>query len=658
MENPIIFLNHVPEDKAVAERLKAQLQKSGFSVVMPDEVANLQAMDRLLKDIETVTENNGLMVLVLSKHAVKNNLLISNTQYFCELAGKRQTLLICKIEEVPRENPVALYYPRAVTVNASSDEEKWMPKVLACARQLAGLPGSSFTSPKRISKRTLQRLSIAVAILAILGGIGSFFLDFYKERQAIIEAAEAAAQAPVMINEPFQNESIDQGLVVDQRSLPSYTAEGDPSADAPFSFEPTFIHQQFTFDDPQFENVLDYSMIGIQNVSIREEDFRLVNQQKGVLHIAATTSEEITQSINLPINYYFSTSDVNYVGVRFRIDPYVGWTQADKPIMGIIGLNELSMGVLDFSTQTLSSSDNTVFIGTNWHTLEARIFPEDNLINVFLDGKLFAHLREIPAPDQVVNLRFFLEMQYSTDWANLFVDEIIIGGDAPLDPITKPEEIQFNFTIDEPAYQYTFDDTSIYEFIIENSGSAIVSDGILTVHFEQGRNDQFMTIQIPSSSIDRINYYALKYRIVETPVKLWTYNGSLDMRLKENKAESTNLVSYQTSLHSAELRMQSQTQENGQIDGQVENPQDGGWHTLEMLLLPAGNSPAQFKVQFWFDHFLIREQDLQNPESLIGGSSPLVMRYTVSGGDLSFGPITLELDDLTSGYVPPAEALE
>ena len=658
MENPIVLLNFVPEDKAAAEKLKDGLVNCGFSVVMPGETTSLQATERLIKEIETVAEKNGLMVLVLTKNAIHDNLFISNTQYFCELAGKRQTLLICKMEEVPRENPVALYYPRAITINASSDETKWMPKVEESARRLAGLLTSSHSSPRRISKRAIQSITWIVASLAILGGIGSFFMDFYNERQAIIEAAKAAAQEPVVINEPFQNESIDQGLIVDQRFLPSYVAAGDPSAEAPFSKEPAFVSQRLTFDDPRFENTIDNSMIGFQNVSIREEDFKLINQQNDVLHIAATTSEEIKQKIFIPIKYFYSVSDVSYMGIRFRIEDYQGWSDIDKPMGGYIGTDDFPLGILDLSKQTISNGDKTVFLGTTWHALESVIDADTNTITVLLDGEELAKLHELPASYDLTYLFFQVSLDYSTDWASLDIDEIVYGGDAPVSTHKEPEDAIYNFTVDDPIYENSFSDLSINQYITSNQNAFSVEDGKLQVHFNQGLQSDQANIRIPTEPITETNYYSLKYRIVDTPNKYWTYNGFLDISIQNMNFDDSTQLSCQTSLHSSLYRIQTSPQEMQEIVGSVDNFQAGLWHTMEIVIVPTTENNNFYTIQFWHDNILMTEKTIENPDLFTDDSSPLFVGYSIYPGDLSFGPITVEIDEITRGFLPESELLK
>ena len=655
MEKSLVFLNHVPEDGAVAESLKNQLQNSGFSVVMPEEIFTLQDMDRLLRQLETVAAKNGLMVLVLSSNAVKNNLLISNTQFFCELTGKRQALIICKMEEVPRENPVALYYPRAITINASSDETKWMPKVEESARRLAGLLTTGHSSPRRISKRAIQTIAVIVASLATLGGIASFFLDFYHERQAIIEAAKAAAQEPVVINQPFQNESIDQGMIVDQRFLPSYEAVGDPSAEAPFSIEPAYVFQRLTFDDPRFENTIDNSMIGFQNVSIREEDFKLINQQSDVLHIAATTSEEIKQNIYIPIKYFYSVSDVSYMGIRFRIEDYQGWSDIDKPMGGYIGTDDFPLGILDLSKQTISNGDKTVFLGTTWHALESVIDADTNTITVLLDGEELAKLHELPASYDLTYLFFQVSLDYSTDWASLDIDEIVYGGDAPVSTHKEPEDAIYNFTVDDPIYENSFSDLSINQYITSNQNAFSVEDGKLQVHFNQGLQSDQANIRIPTEPITETNYYSLKYRIVDTPNKYWTYNGFLDISIQNMNFDDSTQLSCQTSLHSSLYRIQTSPQEMQEIVGSVDNFQAGLWHTMEIVIVPTTENNNFYTIQFWHDNILMTEKTIENPDLFTDDSSPLFVGYSIFPGDLSFGSITVEIDEIKRGFLPESE---
>ena len=141
-----------------AEQLKTELQKAGIQILLPEYKGELADVKTTIQQIESIAENGGVMLLLLSAKAVKDPLFISNTQYFCELTGKKQSLLFCKIEDLPKENAITLYYPRGVMINISSQLQNGMKKVVINAKRLLGMETQGMMIPKRMKNKERSQL--------------------------------------------------------------------------------------------------------------------------------------------------------------------------------------------------------------------------------------------------------------------------------------------------------------------------------------------------------------------------------------------------------------------------------------------------------------------------------------------------------------------
>lgn len=228
MKSETVFINCLPEDRALAERVKSRLAEAGISAYLPDEAATLSDLTVVLQKLESVRNEDGILLVLLSQKSAQDHLVISNTQYFCEITGRKRVLVICKLDDISGNNAISLYYPRSSMVNLSRNLETGIRKTVISVKRLLGIEVPKIEIPRRLNRRVVTGWATGIAILAFLVGIASFFYTQYTEQQRLLRAAEAAAQAPVVINIPFTDESIDQGLVVDRRALPVYQATDQP----------------------------------------------------------------------------------------------------------------------------------------------------------------------------------------------------------------------------------------------------------------------------------------------------------------------------------------------------------------------------------------------------------------------------------------------
>jgi hypothetical protein len=471
----------------------------------------------------------------------------------------------------------------------------------------------------------------------------------------LLRAAEAAAQAPVVINIPFADESIDQGLVVDRRALPVYQATDQPDQAALFYYEPAAIHERITFDDPEFENSLDYSVIGEQNESIREGDLRSMIQQNGVLHMAARTAFQDEVNVYITVNHLFSLADTSYIGIRFRLGDYQGWSDAHQPTEGYIGTDSFPLAGIDLSRQIISLNGQSVFLGTAWHTLEGVVSADQRQLQIYLDGKPFTQVNGLPQSYWMNRLGIAYTVRYATDWVNLYVDEIVFGGDAPLKFASETEEAKYHYSLETPEYFNDFQDASVNQSIVEGDRFQTIEEGHLRVDFPQGKMQMSSEIAIPTQSLDQVNYYAAKYRVIQTPQKFWNYDGFFQIGLESPQFPQQFELIIQASLDVARYSGSAGERQYFEAVGSEQNFQTEGWHTMEWVMFPAEEGDSAYLMQYWFDQRLISERLINNPDGIDYVSTPLKIEYSISSGDASFGPISVEIAELVSGYLPLSE---
>jgi len=655
MKSETVFINCLPEDRALAERVKSRLAEAGISAYLPDEAATLSDLTVVLQKLESVRNEDGILLVLLSQKSAQDHLVISNTQYFCEITGRKRVLVICKLDDISGNNAISLYYPRSSMVNLSRNLETGIRKTVISVKRLLGIEVPKIEIPRRLNRRVVTGWATGIAILAFLVGIASFFYTQYTEQQRLLRAAEAAAQAPVVINIPFTDESIDQGLVVDRRALPVYQATDQPDQAALFHYEPAAIHKRITFDDPEFENSLDYSVIGEQNESIREGDLRSISQQDGVLHLAARAAAQGEENVYAPVNHLFSLEDTTYIGIRFRLGDYQGWSDAQQHTEGYIGTDSFPLAEGRLKHTKLSLNGQSAFLGTAWHTLEGVVPANRRQLQVYLDGKLFAQVNELPQPYLMNRLVITYVVRYATDWVNLYVDEIVFGGEVPLKFASEAEEAKYHYSLETPEYLNDFQDASINQFIVEGDGFQKVEEGSLRIDFPKGNMQMISGFEIPTQSMDQVNYYAARYRVVQTPQMYWNYDGFFQMGLESPQFPQQFGLNIQAGLDLARYSGSAGERQYFEAVGSEQNFQMEGWHTMEWVMFPAEEGDSAYLLQYWFDQRLIGEQLINNPDGIDYVSAPLKIKYSVSSGDASFGSISVEIAELVSGYLPLSE---
>jgi hypothetical protein len=120
-------------------------------------------------------------------------------------------------------------------------------------------------------------------------------------------------------------------------------------------------------------------------------DLFLVKQSKGVLQLSASAQDIRDRLLDVRFNYLFDLSNTTYIGIRFRMEDYQGWTDVQDQIVGSINISSY-LHLVDFNInkQTISIpwiSDDLYELGDEWHALEFVINPDTFWATISLDEK-------------------------------------------------------------------------------------------------------------------------------------------------------------------------------------------------------------------------------------------------------------------------------
>ena len=652
MNSESVFINCDQGDLELARKIKESLETSGIHVFLPEGDRTPSSIAAIIKKIETILQNNGIMLVLLNDEAARDNLVISNTQLCSELAGKRQSLVICKNKKTSNDQVIALYYPRAVQINVEKDPLGSIPRVVSTVKRTLGLEKSSSLIPKRISKKAITWLVWIAVALSLTGGLTTFFVGKYQEKQEAIQAA----QAPVVINVPFAEESIDQGYDIAQRSIPLYQSTDDPEKLAPFRFQPKILTDQITFDDPKFDNTLDYSIINKNDNSISEEDQKLVIQQNGILQISGRPKNNKHVVVNSTIKHIFTTQNTSYIGIRFRLEDYQGWSDIQHESGIMLRSNNLELVFISATRQKMVAPNhlaNEKTIGTSWHSLEAILSPETNTMDVYLDGDLFYTAHNIAFTDQQENLFVNMDVMSATDWVSLYIDEIIFGSNQGPKIASDAEQALFRFAPEEITYFNPFNDAT--QMDISAPENATIYNGVLNLKIGANNNNKDLSILFPTGPITTANYFALKYRIRESAPVSWTNDGHLEINVGANESIQKQVgyrPSMTTELPSAGYFYSFGINDIQGLFGSEDNFQKGTWHTMEIVFLPTSSDGSSYEQQYWHDGQLVGQGAVVGSEIFLNPSTNLVVVLQLFAGNDIDGGLSLDVDDITFGYIP------
>ena len=458
-----MFINYIEEDQNIVDKICDLLSTENISYTLMPFDEDMGTLLGMAQQIEDTIQNRGAIISVLSENSIKNFRFISNVQYGCEKALRRTVLAVYEVDKT-MDNPLELYYGQAAVINAVNKADDFLDKLLENIKIILGCKDiPEEIHPKGRAQRVVRKIAIALIYLAIIIGVSWIVVPMITG--ANLEVPEVIA-TPVVFENPYAGESLDQGIVIDRRYVPKIQDHSDPASQAPFHFMPSEIYHDFTFDDPSLENVLDHSFVDRFAMKIMDEDKLIIQQDNGVLRYSIAPQDSSNKGdFWFPYTHLFNSGDLEYIGIRFRVDEYQGWTDAKQVITADFSLFSMKdcMKLIDINLSQqyvhtpLSSTNNIGDIGSHWHTLEFVPVKNSDQLDVYLDGGLIGQSQKMPDKPTYVNLVLSFVVDYSTDWVNFLVDEVVWGGETPQKLAETPEEAEYHFTSDEIIYQYTMD---------------------------------------------------------------------------------------------------------------------------------------------------------------------------------------------------------
>ena len=656
MTQQTIFINFVNQDIQIARQFQDKLQIEGISCYLPPQVTNLNEHYDVVHHIEEMITNQSAMVVILSKAALSNAWFVSNVQYACELAGRRTVLVILQIEDVPKDNPIGLYYAQAVFIRAIHQPVLPLQKLISMLKHILRRTDVPKTFHQRRLPRKIIRWAFGmVAVGALTLGVSSYFLPWYSD---LMSPGLAPIATPVVFEDPFSGESIVRGIIVDRRSLPDMPPSGDPQTEAPFFFQPTFIYKRFSFDDPVLEN-LDVLNIGSQygNRSITSKDQTASRQIQGSLQVSlAPGGGKDSKFIKFGFPHLFTTNDMPYIGIRFYVENYAGWSDAD--FMNHIGFGTTfydgHLCFLDVGRGWIMNERGEVLddAGIGWHTLEVIPSNADQLMRIYLDGDEIGQQALDMGVDQYAQLTLDLSAPYATDWVNIYIDELVFGGERPLFTAVSANDMTFLITPDVVLYDETFDENPAFPVEIYGSG-AMVRNGTFQFSIPKGREDVNIYVSIPAQPISQMNYFSMKYRILDFQTDPWSEWGTISIELPNpDLALETgwSSIGVSNSRYGAEYILKAGQNMHLGWWGSWENFQPGAWHVMEMVIKPGSVLRDQYIIQYWHDHILVGEHEFIDVEYFLG-VHPFSVAFFINSGRHRHVDFKGEIDEIMVGGI-------
>jgi hypothetical protein len=656
MTQQTIFINHVLKDIHIARQIQEQLQVEDIPCYLPPQVTNLHDHYDVVHHIEELVSDQSAMVVVLSQAALGDEWFVSNVQYACELSGRRTVLVILQIDDVPKDNPIGLYYAQAAMLKATNQAELPLQKLVTMLKRVLHRKDA----PKTFHQRRLPLKVIGwafgiAAIGAFVLGVSSYFLPWYSN---LMSPRLPAIATPVIFSDPFSGDSIDRGIIVDRRSLPDMPPSGDPQAEAPFFFQPSYVHKRFSFDDPALEN-LDVLNIGSQygNRSITPKDQTASRQIQGSLQVSLGPGEGIdSKFIKFGFPHLFSTKDMPYIGVRFYLEDYAGWSDAD--LTNFIGfsttLSDHHLCLIDVGRGRILNEQGEVLdeSGIGWHSLEIMPSTADQVMRIYLDGDEIGQQALDMGVDKYAQLSLYLSARYATDWINIYIDELVFGGERPLFSAASARDLTYLITPDVVLYYETFDENPAFPVEINGIG-AMIRNGTFQFSIPEGREDVNINVTIPAQPINLMNYFSMKYRIQDFQTDPWSEWGSISIELPNSDLAletGWSSIGVSNSRYGAEYILKAGKNLHFGGSGSWENFQPGTWHVMEMVIKPGSVLNDQYLIQYWHDHILIGEHGFSDVEYFLGGH-PFNVAFSINSGRYRQVDFKGEIDEIMVGQI-------
>jgi hypothetical protein len=659
MNNQQIFINCVTEDRKTGELIAAQLAKSEISYFFPADDENLATTQLMVEKIDEIDTSNGIMIAVLSKNALQKPLFISNIQYMCEKAGKKRVVILYRIDDIAKENPVALYYPQAVHIRAKKNSTSDFEKIIINSKRLLGMDTPRTIIPQRLPTAKIKRWFIATAILSFLAGAIIFFWQGINQSNATTtpENTPVITSTPTQstLFEPFSDMSINQGIKVNPLPVAFYQATESPAAIAPFTHQSRQPDKVITFTDPKFENAVDTQNFQPLFNGLINKDIFLLKQVNGVLQVSSSGQDGQNHNLSVSIPHIYQLKNLSYISIRFCLADYQGWTVEGEESYLDFFMDDLrddrtkNLFSISPNRQNMFINDNEFFLGTKWHTLEMTIEPGmtnlDFILQYYLDGELVVtdSIQSSPEPNQAEQLGFNLRTNATTDWFSIFINEINFGLNSPSPSRQNAEDVTYHFNPDNIFYKTGFDDTSVTRYIDGSPENRWFNDGKLIISQPPWGNNQGVSVHFSTKSYSDVNYYAIKFRFTSEPDP-WVSWESFNLALGNNaNGYIDNPINFNIDVLNKSIAVGSPIENTG-INGSPENIAVGDWHTLELLIYPKDST---FYGQYWYDDNLIVDQEVATSEP----SLPMKAEFMFGIGFSSHLPYNSEIDDITLGYV-------
>jgi len=652
MEKHTVFLNYVPEDQTIAERIRTALNAAQIPVYVPPQNTGKDAILEITSQIETLAKNEGIMLVILSQHAIRDSLFISNIQYLCELTKERMAMLIFQIEDLPEENAVALYSSQAFLLRNGSNIEKDLEKVITRAKRMLGMEGFPLLERFPITQKVTKRVFVWIAILTFLAALVNYFHPFLGKSNG--------ATSKITL-EPFSGESVEQGLIVDRRFVPEYDYEDDPAAQAPFSYNPVYLFKTLTFYDPQYENLLDGTNAYESSANqITENDLWILKQSKGVFQISSSAQDNQRRNPTIEFSYYFDPTSTTYIGIRFRMEDYLGWTDVESQMLGRMGISDFHVITLNLNKQTMTTyfdPDMVYDLENDWHVVELVFEPDKTLITILLDGVIISS-GNYPKELNLRHSQLWIsnEMETTTDWVHFYIDEIRYGGNDPIPVAKTADQSAYHFSPDVIYYQNDFDEGLLSESILENAQYINISDGKINFsippRLDEEQEPELSTIALEEIHFSEVNYIALKYRYLQEADECANLGiiirNKLYFNLVNSYIEGTIEGCGSTFFENVGRNHMSR------LIGTEENQQLNYWHNLELIIIPSHNDENNYRVQLWADAKLVHDYGTDDPQYLTGPEQLTSINFSVFGGFTADSYAQAEIDEIRVGYVSPS----
>jgi hypothetical protein len=664
MDKKTIFINCAPDDHAIGEKIQEELQANGFSCYYPNDDDTVAQTFSLVEKLDEISHSGGIMVAILSESALENARFISNVQYFCELSGKKRVIVFYQTDSISRENPVALYYPQSVLVKGKNKIHASLNNVVINVKRLLGIKTPP-TIPKRIPAKVIWRWALSVVILSLMAGVISFFRqEMNTPPEPIIMPA---TPTPIVMNIPFSQDSIDQGLIIEQSSMPLYQPKGNPKEEAPFYHQPETLTKILTFTDPAFNNVFKADEIIHHGSNIGNTDLFVVKQINEVLQISVQGQRPTYQ--DFAFRYYFPLSEIQYIGIRFKLGDFSGWITPEEETnvdFNLSGTECIFLGQIDMQRQ-LYKTDPDYFLGTTWHTLEMIFDHDQQEVITFLDGNEVDRSSQNLELNQLSQLSSSLSVFSSTEWLSLYIDEINYSVVPNQPPAENPEDAPFSLIPDELHFQSQFNDAFLEYNVSGYTDNLSMKDEQMAFHIPESVSGNEYWISLTPEPLSAVNYYAIRYRFDPMPIDPWLLGRNLSMKLVPNTKQdrvdedsiifsiSNNSLLYPEFLMTLRPSVYSSEDESiGQFSGLYGGPDNleaGYWHTLEYLIYPTTDSTG-YHAQSRIDGFIISDGPIylpqleDNPET-----ARLRLVIDVFSGAYGTQPFSGKIDEIITGYV-------